>query len=277
MSLFSRLKKKYDLTPSERHLVDFIMINSNDVMEMSMTELAKATFISRSTIARFCEKNGFNGYHDFKTQLAIEMNLFLKENASGLIFPIEAQDKPRDIIDRMTSNSIYSLMETSKANKPEILEEIVNKLKTARNLMFFGTNFSHMAAQDASLRFLQSGLPVVSYATPDEMVVQAQFARKEDAVLLLSYSGQSKKLLKIAEILKKRGATCISITANSNNPLAEISDYNLYINATDAISDIFATSSRIAMLNVIDILYMMYVHSDIDCHLKLLNSVETDW
>ncbi len=277
MSLFSRLKKNHNLTPSERHLVDFIMINSNDVMEMSMTELAKATFISRSTIARFCEKNGFNGYHDFKTQLAIEMNLFLKENADGLIFPIESQDKPRDIIDRMTSNSIYSLMETSKANKPEILEDIVNLMKSAGNLMFFGANSSHMVAQDATLRFLKLGLPVVTYATPAEMMVQAQFARKSDAAILLSYSGQARNLLKIADILKKRGTACISITANASNPLAEISDYNLYINATDTMSDNFATSSRIAMLNVIDILYMMYVRSDIDCYLKLLNSVDADF
>lgn len=276
MSLFSRLKQNHNLTPAEQHLVDYIVINSNEVMEMSMTQLAKATFISRSTIARFCEKNGFSGYHDFKTQLAIEMNLFLKENSDSLAFPITSSDKTRDIIDKMTSNSIYSLMETSKVNGPDILEKIVSQMKAARRVIFHGANFSHLVARDAAMRFMKLGLPVISAASQTEMLIQARYAGSEDLAILLSYSGHTKSMLKTAELLKKRGVPCVSITANAANPLTELCDYHLYINATDSMADNLATASRLAMLHVIDILYMVYVRSDIEGYLARLKSTDVN-
>ena len=47
----------------------YIVSNIDKVRYMTIRELAKAIHISTSTILRFCNKNNFEGYSDFKEAL----------------------------------------------------------------------------------------------------------------------------------------------------------------------------------------------------------------
>jgi DNA-binding MurR/RpiR family transcriptional regulator len=60
--------------------------------------------------------------------------------------------------------------------------------------------------------------------------------------------------------VKENGATVIAVTRFEENPLAIIADYNLSVAATEFTFRSGAMSSRIAQLNIIDILYTAYVN-----------------
>ena len=51
----------------------YIVSNIDKVQYMTIRELAKAIHISTSTILRFCNKNNFEGYSDFKEALKKEI------------------------------------------------------------------------------------------------------------------------------------------------------------------------------------------------------------
>lgn len=53
----------------------YIVSNIDKVRYMTIRELAKAIHISTSTILRFCNKNNFEGYSDFKEALKKEIVL----------------------------------------------------------------------------------------------------------------------------------------------------------------------------------------------------------
>ena len=53
----------------------YIVSNIDKVQYMTIRELAKAIHISTSTILRFCNKNNFEGYSDFKEALKKEIVL----------------------------------------------------------------------------------------------------------------------------------------------------------------------------------------------------------
>lgn len=71
MSLFLDIRKNPDLSQSERFIAEYIITHPNNIMEMTMDELAQATFTSRSSVLRLCKKNGYKGFHELKTQLAM--------------------------------------------------------------------------------------------------------------------------------------------------------------------------------------------------------------
>ena len=50
----------------------YVMRNSDEIQYMSIRELAKETHVSPSTILRFCSKNNFEGYSEFKKALKKE-------------------------------------------------------------------------------------------------------------------------------------------------------------------------------------------------------------
>ena len=63
----------------------YIVSNIDKVQYMTIRELAKAIHISTSTILRFCNKNNFEGYFDFKEALKKEIVLQKYISSNGRI------------------------------------------------------------------------------------------------------------------------------------------------------------------------------------------------
>ena len=58
-----------DLSPSERHVVEFILEHYEDVGNMGIVELGEKTFTS-TTVKRLCRKLGVDSYTDFRMLLS---------------------------------------------------------------------------------------------------------------------------------------------------------------------------------------------------------------
>lgn len=69
------------------------------------------------------------------------------------------------------------------------------------------------------------------------------------------YSGETKDTFDSIKVAKDAGATTISITKFGINSISNLCDINLFVLSPEITFRSGATSSRIAQLNVIDILY----------------------
>ena len=63
------LLEEVELKPTEMAIYNYINANLDKVIYMRIRELADATYVSTTTILRFCKKFGCQGYADFKSQL----------------------------------------------------------------------------------------------------------------------------------------------------------------------------------------------------------------
>ena len=50
------------ISPTEREIADYLLQHPEDVIDLSIHELAKRTFSSPSTIIRMCHRIGFEGF-----------------------------------------------------------------------------------------------------------------------------------------------------------------------------------------------------------------------
>ncbi|PXX73689.1 MurR/RpiR family transcriptional regulator [Dielma fastidiosa] len=104
MSFFLELQKNIASTPVEKCIINYIINHPNEVIEMTMEDLARETYTSRSTISRFCKKNGYDGFNSLKIQLAIELNMFLKDEVSvNTSLPFDKGDDSLTIVDKIIS------------------------------------------------------------------------------------------------------------------------------------------------------------------------------
>ena len=60
------------LVPSEARVARFVLEEPTAVIHLSVTELATAANTSATTVMRFCQRIGFQGYQEFKIALAQE-------------------------------------------------------------------------------------------------------------------------------------------------------------------------------------------------------------
>lgn len=70
-----------NLTENEILLFNYILDNEKYVAKMSISELSEKVHVSTSSISRFCQKIGFDGYSEFR--FSVNENL----NCDAINFP----------------------------------------------------------------------------------------------------------------------------------------------------------------------------------------------
>src|SRR5215472_11895764 len=71
---FVRIRSTYDsLRAAEQRVADFILKNPEELIHLTVTELAERTQTSESTVVRLCQKIEYKGYQEFKIMLARDL------------------------------------------------------------------------------------------------------------------------------------------------------------------------------------------------------------
>lgn len=70
-SVLERMSSEYyELTSSEKKIVDYIMQHRMETQDMSISQLAEACGVAEATVSRFCRRLGSKGYGAFRLALA---------------------------------------------------------------------------------------------------------------------------------------------------------------------------------------------------------------
>jgi DNA-binding MurR/RpiR family transcriptional regulator len=134
----------------------------------------------------------------------------------------------------------------------------------------FGIGSSLLVAKDAQLKFLR--INKKTYVSDDwhTQLLTATNMSPNDLGIIISYSGQTHEMIECAKAIREAGAESISITRFGNNPVKSLCKHHLYVAANESLFRSGAMSSRISLLNVIDILYTGYNNRQYDKSLELL-------
>ena len=70
MDLFTKIKSITSFTESEQIFIQYILDHPYDVIQLSLQQLAKTSYVSISTIYRVMEKLDINGLNQLKLQIS---------------------------------------------------------------------------------------------------------------------------------------------------------------------------------------------------------------
>lgn len=260
---------------AEKSVYKVLIENPEAVSNYSIHQLAEETYASPSTITRLCQKLGFNGYKELHKSLVYELAL-RKSTSNEKGKEISRDDTLDIIVDKVTYKNIVSLENTRKLIDLSILEECVQLLNQAKTITLFGIGSSLLVAKDAYLKFLRINKPCNISEDWHAQLLHAKNMTPHDVAIAISYSGMTDEVIKCVETAKKNGAPVIAITRFEDNPLSRIADYNLSVAATEFIFRSGAMSSRIAQLNIIDILYTAMINKSYDHSLMQFQKTHID-
>lgn len=250
-----RLRERSEnFSATERAIAEYILADPQAVADLSIHELAKRTFSSASTIVRLCGHTGYSGYKEFRRAVTYELAK-REQTRRDEQTKIYRSDSLEDIIDKITFANILSLEETRDLMDAQVLRVCVDLVKKAKVVFLFGMGASLCAAKDAYLKFLRLNKLCVINEDWHSQLVQSRNASAEDAAIVISYSGATAEVIACMKNLKKNGTPIIAITRYIQSPVSELADYCLYTAADEALFRGGAMSSRMAQLNVVDILF----------------------
>jgi DNA-binding MurR/RpiR family transcriptional regulator len=244
-----------NLSPSEKKVAQYIVDNPADISHLSIGELAEKSGSSEATVVRLCKLLGFNGYKDFKISITKDIAYMSMEDEGEQYTDVEPGDDLKLIIQNISYNNKKSIDNTLEIISYKAIEEAVEAIASADRIEFYGVGASYIIAFDAVQKFSRINKIALSYPDPHLQIASAANLKKGDVAIAISYSGETKDTYDSITVAKESGAKTISITKFGQSSISDICDINLFVSAPEISIRSGAMSSRIAQLNVIDILF----------------------
>lgn len=276
MSVLLKLREYKQLPNSENEVRMYILKNSDEVIKMSIQELASKSFTSPPTVMRLCKRLGLQGFSDLKIEVASElktfetMNINILDNAT-----FKKTDTVKDIVNKITDITVKSIEETSLLADEKVLYEVAKGIMKADVIDFYGVGASNNIAFDAAFKFMRIGKIIGCLSLIDRQKIQAINSNKNHFAVLISYSGETKEILEIADILQNNNVPSVSITSRTENKLMNKTLYNLFVTSKESNLRNGAIASRTATLYMVDLLYTTCISLDFDNFFEMLKKTLT--
>ena len=271
-ALLTTMRQVKDLSPSERHIVEFIFENLQDVSNMGIVELGERTFTSTTTVKRLCRKLGIESYTDFRLQLSAEIASYDRMNIlKGAQDPVGQYDTVADIISKVSDQNAKSIIETSTLNNADVISEVIQLMHNALRIDFYGMGPSNVVARDAAIKCMRLGIPSSAIEDPMSMRMNVRAYSQGTLAILISYTGETDSIIDVAKELNAMGITSVSLTSFGENRLASLCTYNLYVQSSESWDRLGGMSSRISTLNLVDVLFTALMNTDYQKYADIMN------
>lgn len=267
MSLLVQMRQIRDLSPSERHIVDYIFENLNNIVNIGIVDLSERTFTSTATVKRLCKKLGVDSYIDFRLQMAAELSNYNKSSILETAqTPVGRYDSTDEIIKKVSNQNAKSVLDTMNLNSAETLDSVIVEMSRASRIDFYGVGPSNVVAEDAQIKCMRLGIPSATYKDRVSMLINAKAFTSGTLAFLVSYTGMTAEILEVASELVRFGVPTVSLTSIGQNDLSEKCKYNIFVDASESWNRLGGMSSRISTLNMIDVLFTALINANYEKH-----------
>lgn len=247
---------------AEKKIADCIKSRKEDVVDMTVAELAAASGTSDATVSRFCRRCGFKSFQNLKMALAREV-LEDRQKAIQVSNDIDRTDKGQSL-QNILANKVAELTETVNLMDEEALEQALRLLEQADLVQVAAVGNTAPTALDCAFKLNQLGIRAVSGTIWEGETARAFNLTDRDVLLVISNSGTSRRLQALAEGVKENGSKIIVVTNNRASPLALLSDVVLVTATREKLLTEDFWFSRIPAMLVVEVLYLFLFSSKKD-------------
>lgn len=247
----ARMRALYpSLAPSERKVADYVLANFEDVIRMTLADLAQRSGVSDATVVRLCRSLGYNNLLELKISLTRSIS-----DSPRLIHDAVCEEDPAPKIARkVLRTAIQAVEDTLEVLDDEAFEKAVNILHNADRILIVGVGTSGPLAQELFNRLIRMRMNCHVHTDIYLQVVEAALLTERDAVVAISQNGSSIGPVRTAHEAHAKGAKVISITGNSNSDLTALSDVVLLTVSHETTLE--TIDSRVAQHALIQALYV---------------------
>lgn len=236
-----------DLPKQERKIALFILQDPQFIQSANINQLASTIKVSNATITRFARRVNCSSFTDLKVKLAAAA-------ASSQANTINNQDNSKT-----TAHQVYDLynrvlFETQNKLDIKQLKKIIQLIKSAKRVYFYGIGSSGYTSLEATQRLLRMGISAFAETESNNMFMTSSIISKDDLIIAISSTGSTDSLVKAIELAKKNKAMIVALTSYNNSPLAQLADIVVDVQDTNYINDARFINSQFSIMYVIDVI-----------------------
>lgn len=260
------------LRTSEQSVANAVLAEPALAATLSIGGLAEKCGTSTTSVVRFYKKIGYQGYSDFRMDLARETT---REQAVNNVTvemyeDIAKTDSLQDVVSKIAFNETMSIADTAEALDVARLADAVAALSGARRIDIVGVGASAWVGQDLQQKLHRIGLTAHSWSDAHSAWTSAALLGPDCVSVAISHSGSTLDTVEAMRIAGEAGARTIAITNHSDSPLARAADVVLTTAARESPFRSGALGSRMAQMMVIDCLFVGVAQQSYDSSIAAL-------
>lgn len=248
-----KLQKIYGtLKGAEKKIAEFLLRSPEEVVHLSITELAEKCGVGEATVVRVCKKIGCRGFQELKIRIA-----------GGIVNPqddiyeeVRREDDTLVMMRKVFQSNLVSLSKTLQVADAGSMRRAIEIVSRSEAVAFFGMGGSAATAFDGYHKFLRTGKRCEVQEDSHLQAMIASLYSPRDCIIAISNTGSNKELVENVRMARENGVKIISVTSNARSPLSGVSDVVLISYGVEQNMKSEAMSSRISALSLLDCLYV---------------------
>lgn len=224
--LLGRIRQRYlTLSKSHKKIADYILENYDKVAFMTASTLGKNVNISESTVVRFANAIGYEGY----PQLQKELQETIKTKLTTVQrFELSKEHQEAEYLTKIMINDMDHIRQTIDQFDYDLIDKVIDEIINAKKVYILGLRSSSVLANYLGfyLNFILPEIHIIQESAQD-VYDQLLNLSEDDVMIVLSFPRYSKRTYDCVNYAIKKKATIIGITDGMNSPLYEKVKYCL--------------------------------------------------
>lgn len=255
------------MNPALRRIADKVLKSPEEVKSITIKDLATQCNVSDSTVTRFVRELDVANFQQFKILVAEELSKSQSSDVAEasdqhVYEDINEGDEPASVVSKISARYALTVQDTQRSLNVEQVEAAVAAIEQSEMIAFFGIGSSIICVENALMRFMRVGKRCQFFRDVGVRQISTAALGPGTLAIGISNSGRTISTVDALKAAREQGASTLCITSFPDSPIVKHSDIKLFTptvtGATGAADYHESMVSKIAQLQVIDVLYSVY-------------------
>lgn len=216
MSIIVKLTEKKGFSIAESKIADYIIANKEEILHLTVRELAKATYTGSSTVMRVIKKVYDGSFSDFKVDLAYELHN-ARDSESKIQFQIQNQETAFSIIEKIARVEKETINKTQSMQNYQQIERVTKLINEATIIYMFADGINEQVGHEFKYMMARIG-KAVEIAKDDFWVsLNCLSETSRPLAIYINHREHNISLLEKVKLNHKIGIKGIAITGYTNS------------------------------------------------------------
>lgn len=258
------------LSKGHQKIANYIVGNYDKAVFMTATKLGESVGVSESTVVRFANTLGYEGYPQLQKAL---QELVRHRLTATQRFEMSADIAPESVLPTVLKADMQNIRRTIEEIDIDQFQQVVDAILKAKNVYVMGLRSAAPLAQFLAyyLQYVFDYVRLISTGSTD-VFEDVSRIKKEDILIGISFPRYSSRTVEAMRFAKKHGVTVVGITDGLMSPINQVSTYCLAAR-TDMASFVDSLAAPMSMTNALIVALGLQRKAELTRHLKNLENV----
>jgi DNA-binding MurR/RpiR family transcriptional regulator len=229
VDLTSRIKENFKkFSESQKLIATYLLKYSDKAAFFTAANLGKVVGVSESTVVRFADILGYEGYpalqKDLQNRIKNKLNTVCRLKKS-----IKTANSGESILYEVFRNDINNIQKTMDNISQESFNRLVEEMLNAEHIYIVGLRTATSLAyfMGYTLHLILKNVTTITFGVSDlfERLININ---EKDLIIGITFPRYTLQTVRIMEYAKKKGAKTAAITDNIMSPLAQLADVSVF-------------------------------------------------